>query len=563
MPCVDEGCGGELVPFKESIKMVNIKKVKIVNYKCYKGSFVIDLNSGINIIVGNNEAGKSTILEAIHLALTGILYGRYLKNELSQYIFNKEVETKYLQSLHTENPEPLPNIVVEIYFSGTDLAEFEGDSNTAREKDCGISFKIEFDSLYQADYEKLIQTKITTIPVEFYKITWTTFAREAITVRSIPLKSVLIDSTSTRYQNGSDIYISKIIKDDLSETDIIDLSQSYRKIQTKFNEEQVLVRVNEKIASKTGISTKAVQISTDLSPKNSWESSMMTFLEGIPFHQIGKGEQCLIKTNLALSHSNTAASNLILIEEPENHLSYSAMNQFVRSILDKWNDKQIIITTHSSFIANKLNLKNLILLNNNKRVQRLTFLSNETYEHFEKLPGYETLRLLLCSKALLVEGSSDELIVQRAFMDSNNKKLPIENGVDIISVVKTFERFLEIATKIMKSIAVLADNDGDYENNITQKYRKYQEYTFIKIFADTSNELNSLEPQIVEANKDDLPLLCEILELNKENYTNPESIVTYMKNHKTDCALRIFKSEKSIMYPEYIRQAIEWCSHEQ
>lgn len=48
-----------------------IKKVRIKNFKCFKDWFELDLNGGINILVGNNEEGKSTILEAIHLALTG------------------------------------------------------------------------------------------------------------------------------------------------------------------------------------------------------------------------------------------------------------------------------------------------------------------------------------------------------------------------------------------------------------------------------------------------------------------------------------------------------------
>ena len=81
-----------------------IEKIDIVNYKCFKGNFSLNLNEGINIIVGNNEAGKSTIIEAIHLALSGLLNGRYLKNELSQYIFNKEIETMYLDSLKTDKP---------------------------------------------------------------------------------------------------------------------------------------------------------------------------------------------------------------------------------------------------------------------------------------------------------------------------------------------------------------------------------------------------------------------------------------------------------------------------
>ena len=45
-----------------------IKKVKIHNFKCYK-DFEMVLNKGTNIIVGDNEAGKSTIIEAINLRL--------------------------------------------------------------------------------------------------------------------------------------------------------------------------------------------------------------------------------------------------------------------------------------------------------------------------------------------------------------------------------------------------------------------------------------------------------------------------------------------------------------
>jgi putative ATP-dependent endonuclease of OLD family len=57
------------------------------------------LNKGINILVGNNEAGKSTIIEAIHLALTDLYNGKYLKNELTQYVFNNEIVTEYIQNL--------------------------------------------------------------------------------------------------------------------------------------------------------------------------------------------------------------------------------------------------------------------------------------------------------------------------------------------------------------------------------------------------------------------------------------------------------------------------------
>ena len=74
-----------------------IKKVKIQNFKCYR-EFEIELNDGLNIVVGNNDAGKSTILEAINLALTGLINGKSIWNELSQYLFNKASVDEYISS---------------------------------------------------------------------------------------------------------------------------------------------------------------------------------------------------------------------------------------------------------------------------------------------------------------------------------------------------------------------------------------------------------------------------------------------------------------------------------
>ena len=541
-----------------------IEKIKIVNYKCFK-DFSLELTNGINIIVGNNESGKSTILEAIHLVLSGLLCGKYLKNELSQYIFNKDIEKEYIDSLVSEKAtfqKVPPYVLIEIFFAGNDLPLFEGDGNSSEKKASGLSLKIEFDSEFQDEYEELIKEKITTIPIEYYKLTWRSFARDVVSIRSIPIKSVLIDSSSSRFQNGSDVYISKIIKEDLEKKEIVGLSQAFRKLRESFMIDGSIEALNKKITTNADISAKAVSISVDFSAKNSWETYLMTYLDDIPFHQIGKGEQCLIKTNLALAQEKTKESNLILFEEPENHLSYSKLNKTISRIKDKCEGKQIIITTHSNFVANKLGLKNLILLNNQKEM-RLTNLSKDTYEYFEKLPGYDTLRLILCKKAILVEGPSDELIIQRAFMDKNNGLLPIDKEIDVITVRGlAFKRFLDIAKTIEKQTAVVTDNDGNFKTNVTDKYKAYENFKLIKIFADNRDELKTLEPQIVDANKANLKLFCEILGIKESKYNNERLIVDYMskKDNKTDCALKIFNAKKYITFPQYINDVINWCN---
>lgn len=544
---------------------MKIDKLIIENFKCFKGRFCIELNDGLNILVGNNESGKSTILEAIHLVLTGLLNGKYLKNELTQYLFNCEIVAEYLKTIAEGKSTSLPYILFEVHMSGNDLALFEGDGNSERKKGCGVSLKIAFDENYQVEYEQLIKTgNIKTIPIEYYDFYWSSFARDSITSRSIPIKSALIDSSSNRYSNGSDIYISRIIRENLDAKEIVDISQAYRKMKEVFMAEEAIKTINSKIKTASKISEKEVSLSVDLSSKNAWETSLTTYLDDIPFHFIGKGEQCLVKTKLALGHKKSKEANLILLEEPENHLSYSKLNQLILNIKENCENKQIIISTHNSFVANKLGLENLILLNDKKTV-KLKDLNSETYNFFKKLAGYDTLRLILCNKAILVEGDSDELIIQKAFRYNNDNKLPIERGIDVISVGTSFLRFLEIAKRINKPVSVVTDNDGNTDR-LKKKYSNYlgaNASPHLNICFDETIDsgkleidgkkfnYNTLEPKFLKVNG-----LAKINTILSTEFTDINDLHMYMLSNKTECASKIFDTKESLLFPEYIKAAI-------
>lgn len=546
---------------------MHISKIHIENFKSFKGSFKLFLDKGINIIVGENEAGKSTIIEAVHLALSGLLNGKYLNNELTQYIFNYEVITEYLENLNKGINCMPPHILIEVFIDGEDISEFKGNGNSEKSNSSGISLKIAFAEKYKKEYEDLIKIGgIKSLSIEYYNILWSSFARdENITIRSIPIKSALIDSASNKFQNGSDVYISRIIKEFLESNEIVEISQSHRKMRDFFNADESIKKINKKIEVATKISDKKVEISVELSSKNAWENSLMTYLDDIPFHYVGKGEQCIIKTKLALSHKKAKEANIILLEEPENHLSHAKLNQLISDIKSHSSDKQILISTHSSFVSNKLGLEHLILLNNKKTI-RLNNLSLDTKLFFEKLSGYDTLRMILCKKALLVEGDSDELVVQRAFMDANNGLLPIEKGIDVISVGTSFLRFLEVAEKLEKNVVVITDNDGDV-NALNEKYKNYlgtNKKQNIKIcfdsIIDTGNlkignkefNYNTLEPKVLKENG-----LDELNTVLSKSFTEIDEIHRHMKANKTECALKIFDSNKNIKFPEYILDAIQ------
>ena len=539
-----------------------IRKIKIHNFKGLR-EFETELNPGLNILVGDNESGKSTILEAIHLALTGMYCGRGIRNEISPYLINNEAIDEYLRSLTSEKPIAPPGLMIEIYFNGSIDPVFEGNFNTDKQdKIEGFRFEMAFAEQHYPEYEKLVQSKeIRSLPTEYYLASWTSFDRNTVTTRTIPIKSVLIDSSNYRYQNGSDVYISRIVKDLLGEDDVIAISQAHRRMIEGFANDPAITNINTKISAESTIVQGDVSLSADQGNKNAWESSLITQVSGIPFTHIGKGAQCTIKTELALSHKKANSAEIILLEEPESHLSYSRLNELISMISNKYGDKQILVSTHSSFVANKLGLSNLILLKNGKTT-RINELSSA--EFFQKIAGYDTLRLILCRKAILVEGDSDELVVQRAYMDLHDGRLPIADGVDVISVGLSFLRFLEISVKLNIPTCVVTDNDGKLDA-LQKKYSDYLgenakpnisicfDETVDKNEADTSDyNYNTLEPKLLKANN--LQLFNAIF---GKKYATEDDLRKYMKDHKTECALSIFNSTQKINYPDYITRAVK------
>ncbi|MEH6925049.1 TOPRIM nucleotidyl transferase/hydrolase domain-containing protein, partial [Bacillus altitudinis] len=241
-------------------------------------------------------------------------------------------------------------------------------------------------------------------------------------------------------------------------------------------------------------------------------------------------------------------------EEPENHLSLSNLNKLLNVIKTKNKNKQLIITTHSSFILNKLDIGKMILLSNDKKITTFNDLEEETREFFIRLPGYDTLRLVLSRKVILVEGPSEDLIVQRAYKDLYGK-LPLEDGVDVFCIDGlSFKRFIEISANLQKEITIITDNDGNIEQNIHKKYEKYSSNNLVKIYYGSDETLKTLEPNIVEANEQNLSIIKEILA--HPEYTD-ERLLEYMLNNKTKCALKIFESDQIIQMPRYILDAIE------
>lgn len=448
--------------------------------------------------------------------------------------------------------------MIEAYLESIDddpaLVKLSGTNNTKGEDCPGLAMSIEVDSNHVEGLKEYTadDSNPTVLPVEFFRAIWRSFSGNGVTIRQLPFRAAIIDTSIGRMYRGPNKYLSQVVNDALTEHQRRDLSLEYKRLQHRFSKEPSVKAINEHLEKQGNPATaKKLSVQMDMSSRASWDSAITAHLDDLPFDCAGKGEQCRVQLRLAIAGAEQL--KILLIEEPENHLSHSHLNMFMEDIRKDCADRQVIITTHSGFVLNKLGIDNLRLISHDGQSATLDGLTADTKDYFMKLPGYDTLRLILSKKSILVEGPSDELIVQRAYKDKY-KKLPLEDGVDVISVGSlAFKRFLEIAELLNLDVRVVADNDG----NVAALKAKYSPFlnkvdSTIHIFYDEDQTFPTLEPQLLKANS--LDLLNTIL---KTNHKDGPALLKHMGQHKTDCALKMFETERAWVTPVYILHAIE------
>ena len=535
-----------------------IKKLLIKNFKSVK-EVTIELNPKINIFVGENDSGKSTILEALSIITTGRLHFYPFERQIKANLFNVDIRREYIKEIaEGKNPEP-PKIIIEAYLDDNIDPKISGKNNEQHENVPGIRMVVEMDREYSEVYKQMLSSNsVYDIPVELYKVSYNYFSgSEKVIFRFSPLKSVFIDAAHKDYSYMVDKFINTSINDILDQQDKIELSREYRNARYKFKEAEQVKKLNKEVAEKNKFDDRKVSIDLNETRVDSWIEQMTVVVEDTPFEYVGFGTQNTIKSELALENSADKI-NIIIMEEPENNLSYTNMAKLIERV-EATAGKQIFIATHSSYVANKLDLKNLFLVNEGS-AKAFSKLDKDTVNYFKKLPGYNTLRVVLAEKVILVEGPTDELILQRAYMDMKGH-LPIKDGIDIIVVDSlAFKKYCAIAVMIGKQISIVTDNDENIKG-LKERYSDYIDNPLTRFFYEKNETFNTLEPSILNTNYEDNGIPTEkfkniVYKKSKNKKLSLEEMSSFMQKNKTEWAMRVFDSKEKIEYPEYITDVI-------
>ena len=114
-----------------------------------------------------------------------------------------------------------------------------------------------------------------------------------------------------------------------------------------------------------------------------------------------------------MNKENWEGLRLGLIEELEAHLHPQAQMQVIET-LQKQEEVQLIITTHSPNLASKIKLKNLIICNGDNAFpmgDEYTKLEKSSYVFLEKFLDVTKSNLFFAKGVILVEGWAEEILI--------------------------------------------------------------------------------------------------------------------------------------------------------
>ncbi|MER7244450.1 AAA family ATPase [Kribbella sp. NPDC000426] len=532
-----------------------IERIVIKGYRLFE-ELDFRPKAGMNILVGDNEAGKSTLMEAVGMALTGRVNGRRIGEELNPFWFNRTVVHEYFDSLKTDTPGAPPEILIELYFEkkAADVQALRGVHNSLLEDCPGVQIHIKPSATFDVEFQEYIDNdeRPDILPVEYYDVIWRDFADGPMKRRHPGLGVSVIDSHTIRSTSGVDYHTREMLVGYVEPKEAAAIAVAHRNARHTITEE-ALGEANKRIAADSALfHDRHLGLQVDQSSNASWEAGIVPQVEEIPFAMAGQGQQAAVKVALAMNRT-ADKTTFVLIEEPENHLSHTSLTRLISRIENLAGDRQVFLTTHSSFVLNRLGLDKLVLLYRGKCAE-FSELPADTVRYFQRLSGYDTLRLVLADNVVLVEGPSDEMLFERAFSDRHGAA-PMEMGVDVISMRGVaLKRSLQLCAALKRKVAVLRDNDGKPADHWNDMYAEFLEDGVRQLFIGDPAHGKTLEPQMIEVNGE--PEIRAML-----GYDGALTTEEWMSSHKTEGALRLAETESELTFPEYFIDAVNF-THE-
>ena len=506
----------------ENIKLF-ISSVEITNFRTFKEKQIIRFTEGINILVGPNNIGKTTIISAIRLIFDKNKFGLDIND------FSK-IETKE----ELKNCSPKITVSVNLQKSnkeGSDSDDLLAIRNWLTDIDNPYKAKITMQFQLPTKYEKAYLDAVKDLDdigsvwLELEDEFLPKYQRKYFVGESA---QPLMDNSLSRFNcqylpairdaekrmnSGNKYLLNKLLNffidydlksnKELKKPDIEKMMQKRHKdfhdlavnllnnLSPRFKEGK---KEMLKYSSQTGATFdgEEPEFNSALNDHDILKEFSLVVKNGesnVPINLNGLGYNNLIYISLVLAELQQSRSNsyfgdnssvfpFLLIEEPEAHLHPDMQYDFLKFLQNNIKDgttsetaKQVIITTHSPNITAAASLDDLIVLSKYKSGVKIgypgeTFIDNPKDKKFvERFLDVTRSNLFFTNQLILIEGLAEQMLIPQ-FMKADtsniqNRHISIINlsGRYFIPFLRMFDTNKNPDTAIYKQIACLTDLD--------------------------------------------------------------------------------------------------------
>lgn len=439
---------------------------------------VLYLKDGLNVLIGENDSGKSCVIDAIrHILLTQSR--EYIRLEKEDFHNNaKELKIECIFKGLTIN-------------QAKDFLEWMGIDN---EKQYYLRV---FLTARMDEKDRLIVDDVRAGVDDEGQILHSK-ARELLrTIYLKPLRDAETELGARRNSRLSQILSSHQEFTEGDKHELVEIiTKANKNIKEYFeyegkslDEEHVLRSINSYLAAFSD-NNNLLKSQIEIAP-----AKLKAILEKIELvldrtkPGLGTLNQLYIAAELLLlQREKSEGINLALIEEIEAHLHPQAqlrIIEYLQNICDKKNGGlQILLTTHSVTLASSIKLDNLIIFTEDNAFPLAcgnTALHSGDYQFLERFLDSTKANLFFARGVLIVEGDAENLLLP-ALAEVIGKKLS-KHGVSIVNVGSTaLLRYARIFIrsqdpKMKLPVAVITDCDIKlFSKDETLRFDKFSEY---------------------------------------------------------------------------------------
>ena len=404
-----------------------LSRITIQNFRLIK-TVEIPLNPGLNLIVGENDSGKTAVLDAIRLLLGTRDYER-LRITLDDFYVGSDGREKtlrigadfedfsdeeasvfleWLQIIHT-HPSSTPKFILHIRLE----AIRKDHSELTNRFDTDVSWSITAGS-------SLTGTGMESEAKELLRVTYLKPLRDAeqelAPRRGSRLSQILYSHPEIRAQeNGGDDSVLQIIQD------------ANRRVKEHPLIAQQITDLNDQYLGNFTLGENSLHAAVNIANPNLkaiLERLELAITDGnldeLTKHGLGLNNLLFMATELLLLQSaHSPALPLVLIEEPEAHLHPQfqlRLMKFLEGQATRTGERQVqvIMTSHSPNLASKAPLESVVMMKNGQAFPlgpKYTQLEKSDYKFLERFLDVTKANLFFARGVMIVEGDAEQLLL--------------------------------------------------------------------------------------------------------------------------------------------------------